>query len=68
MAGFLNNFQAHRRLSEKESQYKLPWIQEGFSKLVSDFIEVCRNFFFTFFTKRQLKIVKTISAHTKSNV
>jgi hypothetical protein len=33
-------------------------------KLVSDFLEVGRNFLLDFFTKRQLKIVKTISAHS----
>jgi hypothetical protein len=35
---------------------------------ISQFREASRNLFWFFFTKRQLKIVKTISAHSKSPV
>jgi hypothetical protein len=68
MAGFPNKFQAHRRAFRKGKPVQGPGIQEEFSKLISEIIEVCRNFSFTFFTKRQLKIVKTISTHKNSNV
>ncbi len=39
---------------------------EGISQLVRDFKEASRNFTLDFLHKRQLKIVKTISAHSKS--
>ncbi len=39
---------------------------EGFSELVSGFIEANRNFFLVFSTKRQPDIVKTISANTEN--
>jgi hypothetical protein len=38
----------------------------GFSQLVNDFLEASRNLFWMFFTKRQPKIVKAISALVKS--
>jgi hypothetical protein len=54
MAGFLNNFQDHRRLTEQllESQAAIGkpeqafWrglLLEGFSQLVSDFVEASKN-------------------------
>jgi hypothetical protein len=76
MYGFQNNFQDHRRLSEQlsESQAairkleqapsrRLGTVLEGFSQIISDFIygKQAETLFWIFFTKRQLKIVKTIS-------
>jgi hypothetical protein len=40
----------------------------GISQLVSDFLEATRNFILGFLQKIQLKIVQTISAHSKSTV
>jgi hypothetical protein len=64
----------HSRLSE---QFSVSQLSEG-RKLVEkcywkelhncDFIETSRNFNFDFLRKGQLKIVKTISAYSKSNV
>ncbi len=52
----------------KPEQTPWRWLQEGFLQLVSYFIDASRNYIWIFSTKRQPKIVKTISAHTKSSV
>jgi hypothetical protein len=43
-------------------------LSEQLLELVSGFKEASKNFTLDYFTKRQLKTVKTISAHSKSNV
>ncbi len=70
-------FQDHRRVSEqfletqvdirKPIQAPRRGTLEGISQLVSGFIEASRNFNLKSFTKDN-KIVKTISAHSKSTV
>ncbi len=78
MRGFWNNFQDHKQLSyqlleshavfRKKEQAFWRGLLDRFSQLVSDFIEVSRNFIFDFLLKKTAKNVKTISAHTKSTV
>jgi hypothetical protein len=79
MAGFQNNFQNHRRLLEQllksqaasgnPEQAPFRGLLEGFSQLVSDYIEACRNFILDFLHKKTVKkCEKTFSAHSKSNV
>jgi hypothetical protein len=78
-ACFRENFLYYRRLSDQllewsqalsKNQNKLT--EEGywkdFSQFVYDFREASRNFCFGFFKKRQPKIVKTNSAHSKTPI
>ncbi len=51
---------------QKDGTSSLKRVTGSIFQLVSDFIEIGRNFLLDFFTKRQPKIVKTISAHSKS--
>jgi hypothetical protein len=66
MAGFQNNFEDHKRLSERRNKLT----KEGYWKIFksSEFIEASRILIKMFFTKEQLKIAKTISAQTKNTV
>ncbi len=80
MADFPNNFQDHRRLSEQlsESQAAIrkleqaPWrrlgtVLEGFSQIVSDFIEASWNFILDFLHKKTAENCENhFSAHSKS--
>jgi hypothetical protein len=54
--------ESRKKLSEE--------VREGFSQFVSEFIEagMTETLFWVYFTGRQPKIVKTISAHSKSRV
>ncbi len=64
-AGFCSHFRGQNcryRASEEVGLLK------EFLQLVGDFIEASINFFCIFFTKRKLKIVKTISSHLISTV
>ncbi len=75
MAGFRNNFQAlsmqllvsQAAIGKLEQAYWRELLEE-FSLLVSDFIKSKQNIIFDFVTKRQLKIVKTVSPHIKNTV
>jgi hypothetical protein len=68
VAGFRNNFQNHRRLwnnflesqatAWKPEQASWRGFLEGFSELVSDFVEATETLFEIFYTKNQPKIVK----------
>jgi hypothetical protein len=40
-------------------------VTEGLQKLVSDMIKASKNFNLIFYTKRQIKIVKSIKTHAK---
>jgi hypothetical protein len=63
--GFRNIFWSHRRLSESQSKFA-EFLLKGLLKFIRDFTEKSRNIIFDVVKKRQAKIVKTISAHTKS--
>jgi hypothetical protein len=76
MAGFRDNFQDHRRLSEqiferqaaigKPEQASRRGFLEGFSQLVSDFIEAGRYLILNVLHKKTAK--NRENHHTKSNV
>jgi hypothetical protein len=61
VAGFRNNFQDHRlseQLLETKAAIRMPeqdlgsGLLEGFSQLVSEFLEASRNFIFDFLHKK----------------
>ncbi len=55
--------------SGNPEQFPFRGLLEGFSQLVSDFIEACSNFILDFLhTKTVKKCEKTFSAHSKSTV
>jgi hypothetical protein len=73
MVGFRNNFQDQRQPSERLAVTGGYWkagtsFLNQFIPFVSDSMEASRNFMFYFLpTKRQLKIVKIITNHSKSS-
>jgi hypothetical protein len=71
MAGFWNNFQNHRQLSEHILELRAALGKpEKAGKIfhVSDVIEASRNFILDFPHKKQPKFVKTKSDRSKSTV
>jgi hypothetical protein len=69
IAGFQDNFQNHRRVSEqKVGTSSLKRVTGRHFTLLRDFIEASRNFILDFLNKKTTEIVKTISAHSKGTV
>jgi hypothetical protein len=77
IAGFRNNFQNDRRVSEHLLKAQAAYPKAGtsslqrvtgrnISQLVRDFIEANINLILDFLHKKTTEIVKTVSAHAKS--